>query len=94
MNISIQKQQITYNSKDKVFTVSGKNVRFSTEYSITNDDTRKTVEFEFTHSTGSEWDPNTIWVYNSKCEQFKLHVLNDDVTPQHAAKYLKAKLKN
>ena len=88
-NISIQKNKVTY--YNGTFTVSGKNVKFATKYSLLNEDTGKSVVFELVESTGSEWDPYTMWVYES--EDFQLFVLNDDVTPQHAENYLNHKLK-
>lgn len=93
-NISIQKHDVTYNAKDKIFTVSAKNIQFAITYHIINDITNKSVKFELSHSTGSEWDPNTVWVHTSTCKKYILHMLNDDVTPQHAERYLNAKLKN
>ena len=49
--------------------------------------------FDFKESTGSEWDPATIWVYESK-EGYKFLLLNDDVTQENIDSYLTAKLRN
>ena len=89
--ISIQQNGITYNNKSKSFYVSGKKVKFATTYSVTNDLTGRTLDFKFDHATGSEWDPETIWVYKSSCGNYTLNVGNDDVTPQQVEDYLRSK---
>lgn len=91
MEISIQKLGVTFDKQRNVFYVSGKKVPFATSYSLKNEITGNSVEFNFTHSTGSEWDKNTLWVYENSDGDLKLHVGNDDVTPQHAENYLRAK---
>lgn len=90
-NISIQKNNVKYSKG--LFIVSGKSVKFDTSYSLKNEKTGKSVKFEFKESTGSEWDSNTIWIYKSS-NGILLHLLNDDMTPQHAENYLRAKLRN
>jgi len=82
-----------YNKETKTFTVSGKDVAFGTSYVVKNPKTNGEVTFDLSHSTGSEWDPKTMWVYKSK-DGITLMVGNDEVTPAHADAYLQAKLKN
>ena len=77
--------------KANTFHISGKEVTFATTYKLVNPATNGSMEFDLSHSTGSDWDPKTVWVYKSKCEKYELHVGNDDVTPQHAQRYLDAK---
>lgn len=81
----------SYNTETKTITVSGKDVPFDTSYVVKNPKTNGEVMFELSHSTGSEWDPKTMWVYKSK-EGITLKIGNDDVTPAHANAYLQAKL--
>lgn len=90
--LSIQKNNLKY--ANNTFTGSSKGIPFATTYEVKNDKTEIKVEFLFSHSTGSEWDPKTIWVYKSKCGEYELHMLNDDVTPETAENYLTAKLNN
>lgn len=92
MNISIQKDQISYNASNKTFSVSGKRVKFGTKYTLTNELTGNTMDFYFSYNTGSEWDPETKWVYTNE-KNYILEVGNDDVTPKHAENYLKAKMR-
>jgi hypothetical protein len=84
----------SYNATTKTFYASGKRIKFDTCYSLLNIKSNKTMEFDFTHSTGSEWDPKTLWVYKSKCGNYILHVGNDEVTPAHAQAYLNHKMNN
>lgn len=88
-------QTILYNKKIHSYSVdtntiviSGKDVKFSSSYEIIGE--KETKVFELSHSTGSEWDPSTIWVYKSECGMI-LHVTNDDVTEENAEAYLKSK---
>ena len=90
--ISTEKTNFVGNTN--TFHISGKEVTFATNYKLFNPATKGTMEFDFTHSTGSEWDPKTVWVYKSKCGLYELHVGNEDVTPQHAQNYLDHKLNN
>ncbi len=90
MKISIQNNKITYFAPHKSFWVSGKSVGFATTYEVENEKTGKTQIFFFDHSTGSEWDVNTMWIYKSK-EGFTLNVTNSDVTEQMKQNYLEAK---
>jgi len=56
--------------------MSERDVRFDTTYELFNEKTNKGMEFEFKHSTGSEYAPDTKWIYKSK-EGFILEVCND-----------------
>jgi len=93
MKINIKHPTLTYNKKNSTFTTSGKLILFATSHTIVNTKTKNEVKFDFTHSTGSEWDSDTHWIYKSKCG-YTLRIKNDDVTPQHAENYLQAKLNN
>ena len=91
--INIQQAGVKYTAAEKLFVCSGKQTKFDTSYRLVNFETEKNKVFSFDHSTGSEWDPKTIWVYKSE-DGYTLHILNDDVTPQHAEAYLQHKLRN
>lgn len=90
MEISIQKNNIDYNPLTKTFTVSGKETKFATTYDVVNDKTGKSNIFFFDHSTGSEWDVNTIWVYKS-VDGFTLNLTNSDLTQGRIDNYVEAK---
>lgn len=90
MSLIINSDKYKYDARTKTFSVDGRKVSFATQYTLKNLKTGTTMDFALDHSTGSEWDPYTIWVYTNG--DFKLHVGNQDVTPAHAASYLKAKL--
>lgn len=76
----------------KVISVSEKHVPFATTYNVIST-TRVNKVFELSHSTGSEFDPNTKWVY--KNGELVLEVCNDKkMTAIAAENYLKAKLRN
>ena len=44
------------------------------------------------YSTGSEWDKDTKWIYESE-DGYKLEVGNEDVTPQDKINYMNAKMR-
>jgi hypothetical protein len=68
-------------------------IPFGTSYVIKNPNTGGTKKFEFTHSTGAEFDPKTRWIYKSE-DGIVLEVCNDEEMTKIAADvYLKAKLK-
>lgn len=56
-----------YDPKTRTFTVSERFVPFDTSYLVFNPKTGASRRFDFVRSTGSEWDPNTRWIYQSKC---------------------------
>ncbi len=91
VQVNIQKTGVVYNKELNSFVVSGKKVSFGSSYELYNEKTGNKKVFELSHSTGSEWDPNTVWIY--KNGEMKLIVTNDDVTKEHAENYLKAKLR-
>lgn len=93
--IGIKKNDVIYVKESKTFYVSGSKITngFSTKYKLLNEKTNNVMEFDLSHSDGSEWNPNTNWIYKS-LSGYELRVRNDDVTPQHAENYLKAKMKN
>lgn len=82
----------SYNKETSTFKVSEKILPFDTTYNIKNPATGKEMIFEFSHSTGSEFDPKTRWVYKSKGGSITLEVCNDEeMTKANAENYLKAK---
>jgi len=91
--IKIYKSNVDYDKSTKTFSVSGNEVpQFGTKHILENEKTGNVAEFDFSHSTGSEWDVDTKWIYKS-LSGFLLEIGNEDVTPQHAQNYLNAKLR-
>ena len=90
----VSTEKTKFVKETNTFHVNGKDVNFTTTYKLINPATKGSMEFNFDHSTGSEWDTDTVWVYKSTCGKYELHVGNEDVTPQHAENYLNAKLRN
>ena len=91
--INLDKTKFVYDSNRKTFIVSEKGIPFGTEYEILNPKTGGSRKFKFTNSTGSEFDPNTKWIYESN-DGILLEVCNDkQMTKIAAENYLKAKLR-
>lgn len=85
-----------FNQETKTITLSERDIPFATEYEahIKTDKEPMKVNFEFAHSTGPEFDPNTKWIYKSKncAPGMTLEVCNDkQMTERAAANYLAAK---
>lgn len=95
ITIDLSKVKYGYDIPNKVFTLSEKDVPFDTSYQLLNPKTNGTCRFEFSHSTGPEFDPSTKWVYESnETDGITLEICNDPVMVEVAAeKYLKAKLR-
>ena len=92
--ITFNKQKHQYDVVNKVFRLNEKDVRFDTEYSVVNPATGQAKQFKFIESTGSEWDPNTKWIYKSD-DGLSLEVSNDQaITEKRADVYLAHKLRN
>ena len=72
--------------------ISEKGVPFSTTYNVISPKTGVGKFFQFSHSTGPEFDPETCWIYKSE-DGVVLSVSNDDeMTKLAAEQYLRAKL--
>ena len=83
-----------YSKESRTFFVSEKDVRFATAYSVISPKTGNVKTFNFSHSTGPEFDPKTEWVYESE-EGLKFVVANDaKMTKHHAAAYAAAKTRS
>ena len=67
----------SYDDKTNIITLDGSMVDFKTEYIIFNLKKSTMVSFKFDHSTGSEWDADTIWVYKSDETDVIMNVTND-----------------
>ena len=89
---NITTDQCNYIKESKTFIAAGKKIQFDTSFTITNPKTKGEMKFDFKESTGSEWDPKTLWVYKSE-DGFTLNLTNEDVTPAHEQAYLEAKLR-
>lgn len=77
--------------KNKIFSIPGSGIPFDTEFELVGEKSSRL--FMFSHSTGSEWDPKTKWIYKTDDSEFELHLGNEDVTPQHQRDYLMAKMR-
>jgi len=83
-----------FSNDTKTISISEKDVTFDTAYTVMNPKTGNSKRFDFTHSTGSEFDPNTKWIYKAD-NGVTLEVCNDAVITEIRAKeYLKHKLKH
>ena len=93
MNIIFNDKTMVF--KDNTFYVNEKDTpAFTTTYKVINPKTGKSAEFELSHSTGSEWDPKTIWIYKNKELGLELHVSQDpNITIKRANNYLHHKTK-
>jgi len=91
--IKIYGTSTKYDKSTKTFTVDGRKSKFGTKQTLVNEKTNVSKEFDFSHSTGSEWETDTLWIYKS-LDGYTLQVGNEDVTPQHAQNYLNAKMRN
>lgn len=84
---------ISWSFKDNVITISEKDVPFASDYAVVSP-SGGVKEFKFAHSTGSEFDPKTQWIYKSE-DGLQLAVCNDaKMVKAAAAAYLKAKTRN
>lgn len=80
-----------YDRETQTFTVSERWVRFDTSYLVFSPKTGASRRFDFVRSTGSEWNPNTRWVYQSECG-LTLEVTGDpDIREAAQAFYAKKK---
>lgn len=94
MDIILNPATFTYNKETKTFTISEKDVPFATEYHLVNKTTGNRKLFSFSHSTGSEWDVDTKYIYKST-DGITLEVCNDEeITKKRSEMYLQAKLNN
>lgn len=87
-------EKMKYNKENKTFDISEKNTGgFDTSYTLVNPKNNAKKVFEFSHSTGPEFDPNTKWIYKS--DELILSVSNDkNITKISEQNYLRAKLRN
>jgi len=90
--INIYESKVQYEISTKKFTLDGRKTPFGTKHTLLNEKTGMSKDFNFSHSTGSEWASDTIWIYKS-LDGYELHVGNEAVTPQHAQNSLNAKLR-
>jgi hypothetical protein len=89
--INFDSKKHYYNKEEKLFSVSERTVDFDTSYLLVNPETGKAVEFNFTHSTGPEFEADTKYIYKSK-DGLTLEVCNDrQITSIRAEMYLAAK---
>lgn len=83
-----------YSVTNDVIRVSETEVPFGTTYEVISPKTGVQKRFQFKHSTGAEFDPNTEWVYQSD-DGFEFRVCNESrMTKILGDAYLKHKLGN
>jgi hypothetical protein len=89
---TINLHKVPFKVINGVIYVSEKYTTFATTYKLISNKTGAEMIFEFTHSTGPEFDPKTEWVYESSVG-VKLHICNDaHIAKRAMANYLSAKL--
>lgn len=94
INPDSSNNKLFYDSDKKTFYGNEKDIPFSTTYEVKNPGTGISKTFEFSHSTGPEFDPKTDWIYKGP-DGLQLIISNDpDITKERAESYLKAKLRN
>lgn len=91
--IELNKYSYRYDDSRKTIIISEKGIPFGTSYVVKNPKTNGSKTFNLSHSTGSEFDVKTKWVYKSE-DGISLEVCNDaEMTKIAAHNYLEAKLK-
>lgn len=65
-----------YTVRNGIIYISEKDIQFDLNYDVVSPHTGVTKKFSFECSTGSEYDPNTEWIYKSD-DGHKLHICND-----------------
>lgn len=97
--ILLTDKNFKYDSERATIIMSEKDAPFDMSYELHNPVTGNKLQFSFSHSTGPEFDPSTVWVYKYSGDRdlfrnLKLEVCNDKyLTAMNAANYLNAKLK-
>lgn len=93
VTVDLNKVKFMYDGSIKTIMVSERDVRFASTYEVLSSRTGNKKVFDFTHSTGPEFDKNTRWVYKSD-DGMLLEVCNDEKMVEVAAKnYFDAKLR-
>lgn len=91
-NIDLGRTKYKYDKDKRTFYFNEKDVKFDTDYVVSNPKSGKSLDFRFKESTGPEFDPNTEYIYVNKENNLTLIVTNDPVITQHRAdSYLTAK---
>lgn len=91
-NIALSDIDWSFDKQTSTILISERDVPFATTYNVISPNTGVGKLFEFTHSTGPEFDPKTCWIYKSE-DGITLSVANDEKMVEEASKnYLRAKL--
>ena len=89
--IKVDLKKVKFSVKNGVIRVSEREVSFDTKYEVISSKTNSVKVFDFSHSTGPEFDINTEWVYVSE-DGIEFRICNDRImTSNSSAAYLKAK---
>ena len=93
VDILLTEHKYNYDKDTKTFTISERGIPFSMNYKVINPNTGGSRSFELSHSTGSEYDPDTIWIYKSG--EFTLEIVQDKfLTKIRSDNYLRHKTKD
>ena len=91
IQIEFNKETCIYIESLKLISVSEKNVKFGASYRLWNPLTNFGKVFNFSHSTGPEFNPDTKFIYKSE-DGFTLEVQNDkELTTKRSQMYLESK---
>lgn len=92
--INFDSKKHYYDKEAKLFSVSERYVVFDTSYTLVNPGTGDSVIFDFSHSTGPEFEIDTKYIYKSE-NGLTLEVCNDEqITTIRAKMYLDAKTRD
>lgn len=93
VTVDLNRVKFMYDGLRKTIVISERDVQFDTTYEVISSKTGNTKVFDFTHSTGPEFDKNTRWVYKSD-DGLLLEVCNDvDMVVKAAENYFNFKLR-
>jgi len=76
--IELDTKYFHYVESLRLITISERNVKFDTAYRLWNPITEHGKVFNFSHSTGPEFSPDTKYIYKSD-DGFTLEIVNDHV---------------
>jgi hypothetical protein len=90
-----EKNVLVYNHIESIFYGSERDIPFDTQYEVKNTSTGVSYVFEFSHSTGPEFDIKTQWIYTNEATGRKIIISNDErITKRQAKMYSAAKTGN
>lgn len=92
--ITLRDTNHTWNPLKSTITMGERDVPFDTSYRVINPKSGGSMDFEFSHSTGPEFNPQTKWIYYNSDKTVVLEVGNDpEITKRALEAYLETKKK-